>query len=48
MVRYAREYARTGRPEIDWDWVREFVQDTIPPRITESAGGEDAQKGGRG
>jgi hypothetical protein len=29
-VRYARHPAKVGRPEVDWEWVREFVQSTIP------------------
>lgn len=36
-VRYAKQPAIEGRPEIDWDWVHSFVKDTIPPRITDSA-----------
>ncbi len=33
-VRYAKQPATEGRPEIDWEWVHTFVRDTIPPRIT--------------
>jgi hypothetical protein len=33
-VRYAKHPATDGRPEIDWEWVRSFVNDTIPLRIT--------------
>ncbi len=29
-VRYARHPAKVGRPEVDWEWVRQFVQSTIP------------------
>ena len=30
QVRYARYPAKVGRPEVDWEWVREFVQSTVP------------------
>ena len=30
QVRYARYPAKVGRPEVDWEWVREFVKSTIP------------------
>ncbi len=30
LVRYAKTSAKVGRPEIDWDWVRTFVEVTIP------------------
>ena len=30
QIRYARHPAKVGRPEVDWEWVREFVQSTIP------------------
>lgn len=29
-VRYAKMAAKEGRPEVDWDWVRTFVETTIP------------------
>ncbi len=29
-VRYAKMAAKMGRPEVDWDWVRNFVEHTIP------------------
>jgi len=29
-VRYAKMAAKVGRPEVDWDWVRTFVEHTIP------------------
>jgi hypothetical protein len=29
-VRYAKLPAKPGRPEVDWDWVRTFVERTIP------------------
>jgi hypothetical protein len=29
-VRYAKMAAKVGRPEVDWDWVRTFVEGTIP------------------
>jgi len=32
-VRYAKHPATEGRPEVDWEWVRVFVNDTIPLRI---------------
>jgi len=38
-VRYAKLAAKVGRPEVDWDWVRTFVEHTIPvipDDITES------------
>lgn len=33
-VRYAKQPAVEGRPEIDWEWVQSFVKETIPPRIS--------------
>jgi hypothetical protein len=33
QVRYAKMAAKIGRPDIDWDWVRDFVEGTTP-RIT--------------
>lgn len=33
-VRYAKQPAVEGRPEVDWEWVRNFVKETIPLRIT--------------
>lgn len=36
-VRYAKQPATEGRPEIDWDWVHTFVKNTIPPRISDNA-----------
>jgi hypothetical protein len=30
QVRYAKHPAKMGRPEVDWEWVRGFVQATIP------------------
>lgn len=32
-VRYAKQPAVEGRPEVDWEWVHSFVKDTIPLRI---------------
>jgi hypothetical protein len=29
QVRYARYPAKVGRPEVDWEWVREFVESTV-------------------
>lgn len=29
-VRYAKMAAKVGRPEVDWDWVKVFVENTIP------------------
>lgn len=40
-VRYAKQPAVEGRPEVDWEWVHAFVKETIPPRITT----EDAKVG---
>lgn len=34
-VRYAKMAAQIGRPEVDWDWVRTFVETTIPIIPTE-------------
>jgi hypothetical protein len=33
QIRYAKMAAKIGRPDIDWDWVRAFVEGTTP-RIT--------------
>lgn len=41
QVRYARLAARSGRPEVDWDWVRAFVADTTP-RVISTDGGNAA------
>ncbi|HUU47019.1 MAG TPA: LPXTG cell wall anchor domain-containing protein, partial [Acidobacteriota bacterium] len=44
-VRYARAHAQVGRPAIDWDWAKEFVQDTMPrlhmPETDNVTGAED-------
>lgn len=37
QVRYARHPAKPGRPEVDWEWVRDFVQSTIPVVIASEA-----------
>lgn len=29
-VRYARHLAKVGRPEVDWEWIQQFVRSTIP------------------
>ncbi len=29
-VRYARHPAKVGRPEVDWEWIQQFVRSTIP------------------
>jgi hypothetical protein len=36
-VRYAKQPATEGRPEVDWEWVRSFVKETIPLRIASEA-----------
>ncbi len=36
-IRYAKQPAIEGRPEVDWQWVRSFVNDTIPLRIVADA-----------
>lgn len=42
-VRYAKQPANEGRPELDWEWVHTFVKETIPPRITsEEANSQEA------
>lgn len=33
-IRYAKQPATEGRPQIDWQWVHDFVKNTTPPRIT--------------
>ena len=43
-VRYAKQPAMEGRPEIDWKWVHTFVKDTIPPRITSDAPTAEAEE----
>jgi hypothetical protein len=36
LIRYARTPAQRGRPEIDWEWMREFVEYTRPRAAAET------------
>jgi hypothetical protein len=37
QVRYAKQPAREGRPEVDLEWVRTFVNETIPHLVPETS-----------
>lgn len=41
-VRYAKFPAKVGRPEVDWDWMRGFIEATIPLFTTEEPTESDA------
>ncbi|MEW5875404.1 MAG: hypothetical protein AB1752_09505 [Candidatus Zixiibacteriota bacterium] len=43
QVRYARSPARSGRPEVDRIWVRDFVEATIPAPTIDVSAAVDAQ-----
>ncbi|MEW5700840.1 MAG: DUF4381 family protein [Candidatus Zixiibacteriota bacterium] len=44
QVRYARLPARLGRAMVDWEWVRAFVNETIP-RVPPAATGNEPEVG---
>jgi hypothetical protein len=39
-IRYARQPAQEGRPEVDWAWVKSFIVETRPPRLADSGASE--------
>ena len=45
-VRYAKFPAKVGRPEVDWDWMRGFVEATIPVfTVEEKSSGDEPPSG---